>query len=156
MIHCQNCGQVNSPQSNFCRSCGTRFIAPQIQQTTNNNYENAPPRPYSWKTDEYQTQNDARKPKTINQVQPLMGQFPVAPTNNSPQTLAYQQPGQMTAGYRCPRCTSQYLPRIEKKISTAGWIVFAILLVTFFPLFWIGFLMKEEVRVCPVCNLRIS
>lgn len=155
MIHCQNCGQENSPQSNFCRACGTRFIAPQMKQT-DNNYEYAPPRPYSWKTDEYQTQNEARKPKTINQVQPLMGQFPTASPNNGLQPPTYQQPGQMTQGYRCPRCASQYLPRIERKISTAGWIVFAILLVTFFPLFWLGFFLKEEIRVCPVCNLRIS
>lgn len=155
MIHCQNCGQDNSPQSNFCRACGTRFIAPQMKQT-NNNYEYSPPRPYSWKTDEYQTQTDARKPKTINQVQPLMGQFPASSQNNSLQPPNYQQPRQMTQGYRCPRCASQYLPRIERKISTAGWIVFAILLVTFFPLFWLGFFLKEEIRVCPVCNLRIS
>lgn len=155
MIHCQNCGQDNSPQSNFCRSCGTRFIAPQMKQT-DNNYEYAPPRPYAWKTDEYQTQNEARKPKTINQVQPLMGQFSTASQNSSLQPPTYRQPGQMTQGYRCPRCASQYLPRIEKRISTAGWIVFAILLVTFFPLFWIGLLLKEETRICPVCNLRIN
>lgn len=155
MIHCQNCGQTNAPTSNFCRSCGLRITAPQVQQFGNNyenNYENSPPRPYVWKTDEYQTQNEPRKSKPINQVQPLMGQFP-APTQ---QALAYQRPGQITQGYRCPRCSSQYMPRIERRISTAGWIVFAILLVTFFPLFWIGFLMKEEVRTCPVCNLRIG
>jgi hypothetical protein len=58
--------------------------------------------------------------------------------------------------YRCPRCFSQHLPRYEKKISTAGWIVFAVLLITFFPLFWIGFLIKEDVRICPMCNLRVS
>lgn len=156
MIHCQNCGQGNSPQSNFCRSCGTRFIVPQVQQN-DNNYEYSPPRPYAWKTDEYQTQTDARKPKTINRVQPLMGQFPAAAPNGAPQSLAYGQPGQVTQGYRCPRCASQYLPRIERRISTAGWIVFALLLIFSMGLFcWIGLLIKEEVRVCPVCNLRIS
>lgn len=151
MIQCQNCGLQNAPESNFCRSCGTRFIAPQMTQN-GNSYENSPPRPYAWKTDEYQTQTEARKTQTINRVQPLMGQY----QNNSPQSLAYQQPNQMTQGYRCPRCSTNYLPKIERKISTAGWIVFAILLVTFFPLFWIGFLMKEETRVCPVCNLKIG
>lgn len=155
MIQCQNCGQQNAPESNFCRSCGTRFIAPQMPQN-GNNYEYAPPRPYAWKTDEYQTQTEARKTKTINRVQPLLGQPPIPAAANSAQSLAYQQPGQLSPGYRCPRCASQYLPRIQRKISTAGWIVFAILLVTFFPLFWIGFLMKEEIRVCPVCNIRVS
>jgi hypothetical protein len=27
-------------------------------------------------------------------------------------------------------------------------------LITFFPLFWIGFFIKEETRICPVCNFK--
>jgi hypothetical protein len=49
----------------------------------------------------------------------------------------------------------QFLPQIERRISTTGWIVFAVLLVMFFPLFWVGFLIKEDVRVCPSCKTRI-
>jgi hypothetical protein len=51
---------------------------------------------------------------------------------------------------------SQFLPRMERRISTAGWITFAVLLVFFFPLFWIGLLIKEDVRICPACNTKIS
>lgn len=159
-MYCQNCGQVNTQTSNFCRFCGTKMTAAQsanqnnyyspLQNPVQNSYENSPPRPYSWKTDEFQVQND-KKAKTINRVQPL-GNFQ-PPANAGMQT--YQQP-QMTAApnFHCPRCASNLYPRITRQISTAGWIVFAVLLITFFPLFWIGFLIKEDARVCPVCNYK--
>jgi RNA polymerase subunit RPABC4/transcription elongation factor Spt4 len=155
MVQCQNCGQVNNYGSNFCRFCGTRMVAgqstPATPQPQNQSYEYNPPRPYSWKTDEYQVQQDtkARKAPEINRVQPLSN-------FNQPQNLAYQQPQQMAHGYRCPRCGTQNLPHVERKISTAGWIVFAALLVVFFPLFWVGFFLKEDIRVCPVCNLKVG
>ena len=125
---------------------------PQPQQQ-NQSYEYNPPKPYSWKTDEFQVQEakpQQRKTQEINRVQPL--------TNFSQQQqhLAYQQAPAMSHGYRCPRCGTQNLPHIERKISPAGWIVFVVLLVVFFPLFWVGFLMKEDVRVCPVCNLKVG
>jgi hypothetical protein len=128
---------------------------PAPPQTQNQSYEYNPPRPYSWKTDEYQVQQDtkARKVPEINRVQPLSN-------FNQPQPLTYQQPQQqqqqMAHGYRCPRCGTQNLPHIERKISTAGWIVFAALLLVFFPLFWVGFFLKEDIRVCPVCNLKVG
>ena len=155
MITCQNCGQGNTDTSNFCRFCGTKFIAPQ--QVEGIGYEYAPPRPYMWKTDEFQV-GDSRGPKRtrIEQVTPIPS-FNTMP-NQALQPQTFQAGGQMqyAAGYHCPRCRSQLYPRVVKKISAAGWIVFAVLLVTFFPLFWVGFLIKEETRICPVCNLRIS
>jgi len=156
MVQCQNCGQVNNYGSNFCRFCGTRMVAaqqtqaPPQPQTQNQSYEYNPPRPYSWKTDEFQVQDTkARKAQEINRVQPLSN-------FNQPQHLAHQQTPAMAHGYRCPRCGTQNLPHIQRKISTAGWIVFAALLLIFFPLFWVGFLMKEDVRTCPVCNLKVG
>ena len=51
---------------------------------------------------------------------------------------------------------SNMMPRMERKISTGGWITFAVLLVTIFPLFWIGLLIKEDVHTCPACNMRVG
>ena len=155
MIQCQNCGQVNSQASNFCRFCGTKFLYNQMSQGSN--FEQAPPRPYSWKTDEFQVADQPRpKTRQINQVQPLGRQSPPF-TAHPPQPLVYQKPPQQNMAFspHCPRCASQ-LFRYERKISNAGWIVFAVLLITFFPLFWIGFLMKEDVRICQVCNQKLS
>ncbi len=152
MIQCQNCGQVNTETSNFCRFCGTKFM--QSQFPNGNNFEASPPPPYSWKTDEFQiSEPKPRKTQQVNRVQPLVNQMPLPPYS---QPLAHQQPQNLAYGYHCPRCSSQLFPHYEKKISTAGWIVFAVLLVIFFPLFWIGLLIKEDVRVCPVCSFRIS
>ena len=125
---------------------------PQSQPQNGGSYEFAPPRPYSWKTDEFQiSESKARKP--LSQVQPLGQPF----AGNQPaQPLANRQPQYMAQDYRCPRCGSQHYPKYERKISTAVWIVFAVLLVMFFPLFSIGFLIKEDVGMCPVCNLRIN
>lgn len=177
MIQCYKCGQGNALESNFCRFCGNRLQQGQpnnyIPQPTGNSgngnsYEVTPPRPYSWKTDEFQIEKEtsARKTQQINRFKP-----PVADMNTSvqhpPMATQYGQPPQqqqmaryqnaeMSYGYRCPRCATQLLPKIVRKISPVGWVLFAVLLVTFFPLFWIGFLVKEDTRICPVCNLRIK
>jgi RNA polymerase subunit RPABC4/transcription elongation factor Spt4 len=68
----------------------------------------------------------------------------------------YSPPGAATGGYRCPNCQSTYPPIAEKRISTEGWIVFVALLVFCLPLFWVGLLMKEQLRVCPVCRARVG
>lgn len=155
MIQCQNCGQVNTATSNFCRFCGTKFLPAQF--SNGGNYEFEPPRPYVWKTDEFQvSESRARKSKQINQVQPLNNTFASNQSARPPQPLAAWQPQYTAHAYCCPRCASNQPPRYERKVSTAGWIVFAALLVVFFPLFWIGLLIKEPVPFCPVCNLRLS
>lgn len=153
MIQCQNCGQVNTSTSNFCRFCGTKFTR---QQFSGGNYETEPPRPYVWKTDELKTvEKKAHQVQQINQVQPLKKPF-VNYSIPPPQPLAYHQTQNMAYAFRCPRCATQAVPRYTKKVSTAGWIVFAVLLVTFFPLFWIGLLIKEPVPFCSVCNLKLN
>ncbi len=157
MIQCANCGQTNNDTSNFCRFCGTKFTQSQMTNE-GSNYEYSPPRPYSWKTDEYQIA-DKKPTQTappINRVQPLNDNQYLTNQNARPQPLAYQQPNNMAHGYRCPRCGTQAMPMIARKISTAGWITFAVLLVTTGIFFWIGLLIREDVRVCPVCNMRIG
>lgn len=157
MIQCANCGQVNTDTSNFCRFCGTRFTQSQMRDEGANNYEYSPPRPYSWKTDEYQI-NEKNAPKTqqINRVQPLAGDPYRTNQTARPQPLAYQQPNQMAYGYHCPRCGTNALPILSRRVSTAGWITFAVLLVTTGVFFWIGLLIREDVRTCPVCTLQLT
>ncbi len=106
-------------------------------------YEYGAPKAYSWKTDEYQTHTDARaKPHDAWN-----------PASAAPLAAAGSQ--FMSGNYRCPTCMSQFLPRVERRISTTGWIVFAVLLVLFFPLFWVGLLIKEDVHICPSCSTKL-
>jgi len=56
----------------------------------------------------------------------------------------------------CHRCGSTARPHEISAISQAGWITFALLLVFFFPLFWIGLLITETQVVCPDCGARLD
>jgi hypothetical protein len=52
----------------------------------------------------------------------------------------------------CPCCGCRDRPFCSSRISTGGWVVFAVLLVFFFPLFWIGLLMKDTFYHCRRCG----
>jgi hypothetical protein len=68
-----------------------------------------------------------------------------------PAAMAYVPPMPM-AGYSCPFCMYQGPAMMKQRISTGGWIVFAVLMFVCLPLFWIGLLMKETVPACPQCG----
>ena len=59
-------------------------------------------------------------------------------------------------GFKCPYCKSKARPLVTKKISGAGWIVFALMILFCFPLFWIGLLMTEESRSCGNCGMKLG
>ena len=153
MIQCPNCGQSNSEQSQFCRFCGTKFL--MQQQFPEDDYNYQAPRPYSWKTDEYQTQSEPRKKAPVKQAESVNAPLDVGSRDYNAQPLSFRGPQSIDPNYRCPKCMSRFLPRTERRISTAGWITFSVLLVFFLPLFWIGLLIKEEVKVCPSCGSKI-
>lgn len=148
MIVCQNCGNNNTPESQFCRFCGARMVIRQAVK------EFQPPRPYAWKTDEYQTQAEARANQTADHV--MTPQQQMAPQLYAPAMMAYIGPQDMTGRYRCPSCGTNFLPIVERRISSAGWITFALLLVFTFIFFWVGLLMKEDVAICPICKRRVN
>jgi ribosomal protein L40E len=148
MSVCRNCGQSNAGDTNFCRFCGTR-MALQAEPAVSP-FGFTAPRPYAWKTDEFQTKAEARRTPSSH-AQPA-----ILSRESHESVLPSQFSGyQPIEAFRCPRCTSQVQPRVERRISTTGWIVFAVLLVLFFPLFWIGLLIKEDVRVCRSCDARV-
>lgn len=162
MIRCQSCGQDNSGGSNFCRFCGFKF---QQNQTDNPPvFGQTPPRPYSWKTDEFQLEESpkSRPTQQIDRVQPNANLQPndyqtnVTPRPAETQRLQPHHQNTLSTGYHCPFCNSNALPVVVKKVSPAGWAVFTVLLITTFIFFWIGLLIQEERRICPVCNSQVS
>jgi hypothetical protein len=56
----------------------------------------------------------------------------------------------------CPYCRAYAPPLVKRRISTAGWIVFAVLLFFTFIFCWIGLLIKEDYRVCSYCGAQIG
>ncbi|HEY0321519.1 MAG TPA: LITAF-like zinc ribbon domain-containing protein [Pyrinomonadaceae bacterium] len=127
MSTCNKCGRVNDESARICRFCGTVLEQRQARATGTLVRDYTPP-----------------------------GAAPSG-VANAPQPVApYSPPGVATGGYRCPHCGSTYPPIAEKRISTEGWVVFAALLIFCLPLFWIGLLMKEELRLCPMCRARLA
>jgi hypothetical protein len=66
------------------------------------------------------------------------------------------RPRRRTRGFSCPFCGSTGAPITKSRISSAGWVVFVVLLLFCFPLFWIGLLMKEQYRECYECGSRLG
>jgi uncharacterized Zn-finger protein len=75
-----------------------------------------------------------------------------------PYQQAYIAPLNIRLGpvLQCPYCHTQAPVRIDSKISTAGWVIFAVVLVFFFPLCWIGLLIKEDYRACSYCGAKFG
>lgn len=58
------------------------------------------------------------------------------------------------SSWECPECGCPEKPYRRNRISQSGWIVFALFLVFFFPLFFIGLLMTEDYYECPECRFK--
>lgn len=56
----------------------------------------------------------------------------------------------------CPFCRSPAGMRHHSKVSGGGWVFFFVFLVIFFPICWIGLLMRETTRYCLSCNTPIA
>jgi len=67
-----------------------------------------------------------------------------------------QYPGQFGHVMTCPYCHSTGPAHITQKISIGGWICFAVLLIAFFPLCWVGLLMKKYYYACGRCSIALG
>ncbi len=181
MQKCSNCGNTNKVSSNFCRFCGVRtqtsISNPKSSQTPLPNSqrkvqkEKSPPpqfnapKPYAW-IDDY-VPGDGESVASSRKTAQIEGNFPLRTQNEQTTKLGNQQTAQIehyqpqgfrlaekSSSYQCPRCGSTSLPVTRRVVSTSGWIVFSLMLAFFFPLFWIGFLMKEDQPYCPVCQYQ--
>ena len=55
----------------------------------------------------------------------------------------------------CPHCGEAEGTYERKDIAQEGWVVLVILAVFFWPLFWIGLLMKQNFLICRACGFKI-
>jgi len=159
MIQCAKCGMQNADGSKYCRFCGVALMQGSGESSR---------KPYSWQSEEFpasdrtqsyqakKTQVFAPPPQQLNypqhspqMVQPLQPAHLYQQQQQHPQYYAYGH-------HYCPNCRTQVIPRFVRKIAPAGWIVFAVLLISFFPLFWLGFFIKEDRKICPICGTRVG
>ncbi|NWJ96554.1 MAG: LITAF-like zinc ribbon domain-containing protein [Chloroflexi bacterium] len=119
----------------------------QLQQHINQTWP-APPAPPPYQPPAYQ-QPTYQQP---TYQQPAYQQ----PVYQQP-AVVYQQPVYIQAGTSyCPFCHTNVPPRRIRRISSAGWVVFTLLLLFTVVFCWIGLLMKEEVMICSTCGMRIQ
>lgn len=126
-INCQNCGQPNADVARICRYCGQQLQAGAARTPTD--YA-TPPQPGSY-----------------------------APTHDwaaSGNLSPYAPPALNAENFRCPHCQSTAPPVVAKRISVAGWVVFALLLVFCLPFCFVGLFIKEEYRMCSWCRASLS
>lgn len=57
--------------------------------------------------------------------------------------------------WTCPTCGLPQAKKISSKVTVVGWIVFCAVLVIFFPLCWVGLLIREPVLRCQRCRNTI-
>jgi hypothetical protein len=56
----------------------------------------------------------------------------------------------------CPYCHAHAPVLIQQRISTAGWVLFAVLLFITLIFCWVGLLIKENYYVCSRCGMKLS
>lgn len=132
---CSSCNLVNFASAKTCNRCGNdltvqpvQTMAPTINCPHCGNL-NSPDAKYC-----IRCMNLFSAPMTANLFNPIM---------NAP-------------GFTCPFCHSNKGFLVQSKVSGAGCIVSIILLIFFFPLCWIGLLMKEQQRFCANCSMKLG
>lgn len=133
MAFCTSCGAENGT-GRFCVKCGT-------------------PLPLAAETWRASSELNSRPAKTDDRpaqyTPPIYGAYqPPAPLMASP--------GGQFVGFKCPFCQTHSTPIQKQRISTAGWVLFVVLLLACFPLCWIGLLVKEDYRTCSFCGLSLG
>jgi len=96
-------------------------------------------------------------PESEPELPPLVRKstfVPFQPGQGAPPS-AFGTPVQ-SVGFECPFCHSRNPPIVHSKVSTAGWVIFVLLLLSCFPLCIIGLMMKEQFRVCESCGIKLG
>jgi len=98
-------------------------------------------------------------PETEPELPPLVRKSTFVPFQPGASATAHEPafgtPAQRV-GFECPFCHSQNPPIAQSKVSTAGWVIFVLLLLSCFPLCIIGLLMKEQYHECSSCGIRLG
>lgn len=137
---CPRCGTSNAMSASTCTYCQTPYPYPAPSSPPAQQMQPAQPLP---------PQSQPQQPPSQPFTQSLQGV--VIQNILQPQ---YPQP----SGYACPNCHNIIIPIQQAKISTAGWVIFFVLLLTCYGivLCWIGFLLKQYSTHCPRCGIKLA
>ena len=151
IVYCTNCQKGSPASAEFCIRCGTALPMAPYQSVFAQN--NPPPQQYQPTSQQQYQQMPSQQ--QYQQLPPV----PIAYVQQPYVVQTYIQPAPMVnivnPTFVCPRCQCPTIPRYETRVSSGGWAVFAVLLILFFPLFWIGLLIKETIVCCSRCGFRM-
>jgi DNA-directed RNA polymerase subunit M/transcription elongation factor TFIIS len=57
--------------------------------------------------------------------------------------------------FRCPHCGATDPPAVTTAVSTTGWTLFGVGIFVFFPLAFLGLLIRDNWQACVRCGRRI-
>lgn len=142
---CPQCGVVNWTTEVSCKRCGAILSggdsAPSpVERVIRGTNPLAPP---AYKPNDYRAPAPPQWAQNVSR----------APRAAAPVYAAPQPP---PIGFKCPFCQSPFAPFVVQKVSTGGWIVFAVMVMFCIPLCWIGLLMKENTHVCSTCGMPLG
>jgi DNA-directed RNA polymerase subunit RPC12/RpoP len=82
----------------------------------------------------------------------------VAKSGNYPPAYAVPMEAARNApvGFCCPYCRSTRPPKLRSKVSTVGWVIFTVLLLTTCVLSPIGLLVREYYRIWSQCKIPLG
>lgn len=138
IIHCPLC---KKPISITDAHAGLKFSCPHCTQRIQ--APGTPPPPVV-PTQKTMLASAETEPATPPPFVPPSSHGPPPPT---PAMIARSQP------WQCPVCSNTQ-PYFDTRVSQQGWIAFAVLLVLFFPICWLGLLQKEKFVVCGKCGAQ--
>ncbi|HEY3963122.1 MAG TPA: LITAF-like zinc ribbon domain-containing protein [Planctomycetaceae bacterium] len=73
-----------------------------------------------------------------------------------PSTFVPFQGDAQAVGFECPFCHSRTPPNVLSNTSTAGWVIFGLLLLTCFPVCFLGLLVRDQYHVCASCGIKLA
>ncbi|MBL8796064.1 MAG: LITAF-like zinc ribbon domain-containing protein [Planctomycetia bacterium] len=92
---------------------------------------------------------------TVPDAAPLLDALPAEPVPTPAALAPAAHLGRRPDSFRCPFCQSTRRPTASMEMSTAGVVTTIALIFLCLPLFWIGFLIREEKRRCSQCGRQL-
>ncbi len=164
----QKCGDKSMSFAVACPTCGVKLKVPDTSagkvvkcpkcfgsmtrpatDLASGNSRKQPAVPPS--VDVHSSHSYSPPPLVVEPVEPTQHDDEPAPRRSRPSRR--RGPG---VGFHCPFCRSNDPPQVRSKISTAGWVVFVVLLLFCFPLCIIGLFITENYRVCSSCGINLG
>jgi predicted Zn finger-like uncharacterized protein len=98
------------------------------------------------------------KPRNIRSAPTIQIDDDLGPAYETPidRYVRESRQRESNVGFRCPFCQANDPPEVKSRISTAGWVIFVILLIACFPLCIIGLFIREDYRVCSSCGIKLG